>query len=519
MLGSAARRLVNQFRIVPGERAVVVTADDLGIDAACDLAEAGMEVAAVADLRDAGEDERLAMYGIEHLTGFAPVEARGRKEVTGLVVARGSERQTISADTVVMSGGTVAQWGLLVQAGGTVRYDRARRVYVPERVPDGLRVVGEAVGTERAVPAKAEGARGTQFVCYCEDVTTKDVHLSVSEGFASLELSKRYTTVTMGPCQGKMCHRNSGLLMARELGVDPDEERVGVTTARPPHNPTSFSLLAARGYEPEKRTAIHHWHAEHGAKMLWAGDWKRPYDYGGAEDETAAVHESLGLIDVSTLGKLIVRGPEAAAFLERIYPNRYGDMKLARVRYGIVCGDDGSILLRHRKLVPTNPERMIWAPGDAAGLRVVETPIGRLGGLICWENYMPLARFALYESGVEIYVASTADDGDSWQATLRHIALESRSFVIAPCHFQRASSYPDDFPLASLLEGRDILGRGGSAILGPDGSYLAGPLWDEPGILTATLDPARLDEERQRFDPAGHYHRPDVLTLTVTPNV
>ena len=225
-----------------------------------------------------------------------------------------------------------------------MRYDRARRVYVPERVPDGVRVAGEAVGTERAVPAQAECASGTQFVCYCEDVTTKDVHLSVSEGFASLELSKRYTTVTMGPCQGKMCHRNSGLLMARELGVDPDEERVGVTTARPPHNPTSFSLLAARGYEPEKRTAIHHWHAEHGAKMLWAGDWKRPYDYGGAEDETAAVHESLGLIDVSTLGKLIVRGPEAAAFLERIYPNRYGDMKLARVRYGIVCGDDGSIL-------------------------------------------------------------------------------------------------------------------------------------------------------------------------------
>ena len=107
------------------------------------------------------------------------------------------------------------------------------------------------------------------------------MHLSVSEGFASLELSKRYTTVTMGPCQGKMCHRNSGLLMARELGVDPDEERVGVTTARPPHNPTSFALLAARGYEPEKRTSTHHWHAEHGGQMLWAGDWKRPYDYGG----------------------------------------------------------------------------------------------------------------------------------------------------------------------------------------------------------------------------------------------
>jgi sarcosine oxidase subunit alpha len=217
-------------------------------------------------------------------------------------------------------------------------------VYVPDRVPAGVRVAGEPVGTAAEVPACADGGRGKQFVCYCEDVTTKDVNLSVKEGFASLELSKRYTTVTMGPCQGKMCHRNSGLVIARELGVDPDEQRVGITTARPPHNPTSFSLLAGRGYEPVKRTSVHHWHADRGGKMLWAGDWKRPYDYGAPDDETAAVHDSLGLIDVSTLGKLIVRGPDAAAFLERIYPNRYGDMKLARVRYGIVCGDDGSIL-------------------------------------------------------------------------------------------------------------------------------------------------------------------------------
>ena len=177
----------------------------------------------------------------------------------------------------------------------------------------------------------------------------------------------------------------------------------------------------------------------------------------------------------------------------------------------------GELALHHRKLVPTNHERLVWGPGDGRGLRAIETPIGRLGGLICWENYMPLARFSLYESGIEIYIASTADDGDSWQATLRHIALESRTFVIAPCHFQRASSYPDDFPLASLLEGRDILGRGGSAILGPDGSYLAGPLYDEEGILYAELDPELLLQSRQRFDPAGHYHRPDVLTLTVTP--
>jgi nitrilase len=178
---------------------------------------------------------------------------------------------------------------------------------------------------------------------------------------------------------------------------------------------------------------------------------------------------------------------------------------------------DGSLALRHRKLVPTNHERLVWGQGDGSGLRAIETEVGRLGGLICWENYMPLARFALYESGVEVYVASTADDSDLWQSTLIHLARESRAFVVAPSHFQRASSYPEDFPLGEELEGRDLIGRGGSAILAPDGSYLAGPLYDEEGILYAELDPVRLREERQRFDPAGHYHRPDVLGLRLSP--
>ncbi len=185
--------------------------------------------------------------------------------------------------------------------------------------------------------------------------------------------------------------------------------------------------------------------------------------------------------------------------------------------YNTLLGYDpeGALVLHHRKLVPTNHERLIWGPGDGRGLRAIETSVGRLGGLICWENYMPLARFSLYESGVEIYVASTADDSDEWQSTLVHIARESRAFVIAPCHFQLSAGYPDDFPLRHMLEGIDVIGRGGSAILGPDGSYLAGPLYGEEGILYAELDPARLHEERQRFDAAGHYHRPDVLGLTV----
>jgi len=178
---------------------------------------------------------------------------------------------------------------------------------------------------------------------------------------------------------------------------------------------------------------------------------------------------------------------------------------------------DGSLALTHRKLVPTNHERLVWGHGDGGGLRALETPLARIGGLVCWENYMPLARFSLYESGVEIYLAPTADDADEWQATLVHLARESRAFVVAPCHFQRASAYPSDFPLRELLDGHDLIGRGGSAILAPDGSYLAGPLYGEEGILYAELDPTRLREERQRFDPAGHYHRPDVLRLGVTP--
>ncbi len=176
----------------------------------------------------------------------------------------------------------------------------------------------------------------------------------------------------------------------------------------------------------------------------------------------------------------------------------------------LVFGPDGKLALQHRKLMPTNHERLVWGLGDGDGLEAVETDLGRVGGLICWENLMPLARFALYETGVEIYLAPTADDSEQWHDSIRHIARESRAFVLSCCVFQRASSYPDDVPLA---EGDELMGRGGSAILAPDGSYLAGPLWDEEGILYAELDPQRLYEERQRFDPAGHYHRPDVLRL------
>jgi nitrilase len=179
----------------------------------------------------------------------------------------------------------------------------------------------------------------------------------------------------------------------------------------------------------------------------------------------------------------------------------------------LVFSPSGALALHHRKLMPTNHERLVWGLGTKQGLGAIATDVGKIGGLICWENFMPLARFALYESGVEIYLAPTAEDSEDWHVSLRHIARESRSFVLSCCVFQRVSGYPDDVQIA---DGPELIGRGGSAILAPDGSYLAGPLWDQEGIVVAELDPQRLYEERQRFDPAGHYHRPDVFQFGLT---
>jgi sarcosine oxidase subunit alpha len=173
-------------------------------------------------------------------------------------------------------------------------------------------------------------------------VTTKDVRRAIVEGFDSIELAKRYTTVTMGPCQGRLCHLNSIRLYARATGLS--EAEIGTTTARPPWSPVTLGVLAGRPHEPAKRTSIHHRHEEAGATIMWTGAWKRPHSYGDPAREVRAVHESVGVIDVSTLGKLLVRGADAAAFLERLYPNRFGDLAVGRVRYAVLGTDGGRIM-------------------------------------------------------------------------------------------------------------------------------------------------------------------------------
>ena len=183
----------------------------------------------------------------------------------------------------------------------------------------------------------------------------------------------------------------------------------------------------------------------------------------------------------------------------------------------VLIGPDGEVLNHHRKLVPTNPERMVWGMGDASGLRVVETPAGRVGGLICWENYMPLARFALFAQGVEIYLAPTWDAGSGWVSTMRHIALEGRCWVLGNGTAMRGRDVPDTFPQRARLfpDLDEWFNPGDSVIVDPGGTVVAGPLHEQHGILFADCDPAAADAARRTLDVAGHYGRPDVFSLAV----
>jgi nitrilase len=182
----------------------------------------------------------------------------------------------------------------------------------------------------------------------------------------------------------------------------------------------------------------------------------------------------------------------------------------------VTIGPDGAILNRHRKLMPTNPERMVHGIGDGSGLRVVDTPSGRVGALICWENYMPLARYALYAQGVEIYVASTWDEGPTWGATLQHIAAEGRCWVIGSGSGIHTSDIPADFPFRDeIYPDQEWINGGDSTIVAPGGKIVAGPMHETKGILYADCDPSAAAAMRRTLDNAGHYSRPDVFEFRV----
>jgi sarcosine oxidase subunit alpha len=402
MLCSGAERLAALYGVRPGRAALVATTGDRGLESALALHEAGVAVEAVVDVRSSGAGEALAARldkaGIPLMRGSALVRALGRGRVRGAVVAEidaagrhvlGGERR-FDCDLIAVSGGSVPATSLLLQAGAKARWDEPSGAYLPEEAPPGIHAAGAVAGHGSSRLAAASGAvagaeaalalgfgekadrarladeraaldsageaavqaasapaasggrkRGKCFACLCEDVTTKDIGYAIDEGFESLELLKRYTTVTMGPCQGRMCQLPSIRQMSAHTGAAVEE--VGLTTARPPWSTVPMGVMAGRPFEPAKRSAVHGRHRELGGNILWAGDWRRPYDYGDPEAETMAVHDGAGLIDVSTLGKLIVRGPDAGAFLNLLYPNRFDNLKPGRIRYGVLGDDAGRI--------------------------------------------------------------------------------------------------------------------------------------------------------------------------------
>jgi nitrilase len=176
---------------------------------------------------------------------------------------------------------------------------------------------------------------------------------------------------------------------------------------------------------------------------------------------------------------------------------------------------DGAYLGKHRKLMPTASERLVWGFGDGSTLPVFDTPFGRLGAVICWENYMPLLRMTMYSKGIQIYCAPTADGRDTWISTMQHIALEGRCFVLSCNQFARRSDYPDDYTTPFGDDPDTILSRGGSCIINPIGEILAGPNFTEECILTADLDLADIARGKYDFDVVGHYARPDIFRLHV----
>lgn len=182
----------------------------------------------------------------------------------------------------------------------------------------------------------------------------------------------------------------------------------------------------------------------------------------------------------------------------------------------VVISNDGTLLNRHRKIMPTNPERMVWGFGDASGLQVVDTPVGRIGCLICWENYMPLARYALYAQDIDIYIAPTWDSGDTWIASMNHIAREGGCWVLSTATAMQGSDIPASFPERDrLFQDDEWINPGDAVVVKPFGGVVAGPLHNEKAVLYATIDIDAARDSRKALDVAGHYNRPDIFHLEI----
>ena len=400
MLASAAQRLIYRYAVKPMQSAVVLTANDDGYAAALDLRANGIRVDAVVDLRPAAPPSaaatKIVQSGIRIYVGFGINELRMKSGRVGAavvcpVLASGeldtTKLESIGCDGVLMSVGYAPAAALLYQAGAKMRFDDTVQQFVPDTLPSGVFAAGRVNGVyalesrlQDGVRAGNEAARylgfqtgdtvaiaraavspshpypifdhphAKNFVDFDEDLQLKDFVDAVQEGFDNIELLKRYTTVGMGPSQGKHSNMNAIRILAKLLNKSPGE--VGSTTARPFFHPVPMSHLAGRGFHPYRHTPLHSRHESAGAIFMQAGVWLRPEYYAATgksklqavREEASAVRKGVGIIDVGTLGKMEISGPDAAAFLERLYTGRFANMKTGMTRYALMLDESGVII-------------------------------------------------------------------------------------------------------------------------------------------------------------------------------
>jgi len=389
-LARGVERLIRLYGVQAGRRAVVLTDHDEGARMAEELAGLGFEIAAVVDPRPVSGTSRVGKDW-ETLFSNVVLEARGGPHLQGIRTAQiqvdGSLGQAtdISCDLLCVASSLTPANELLLQGG--MRFQLKDGRWAVEKLVPGLSAAGAAAGTFDLPAQVLEGQlRGLEaavalgytaknlekrkkdwaaylatpqaassssvfahpnpddrkrFICLCEDVTEEDLEQAVAEGFDGIETLKRYSTAGMGPCQGKVCNSSFREVCARATGRDLAD--VSAPTTRPPCAPVELGVLAAGSHQIVRRTPLHHWHEEAGAKWMDAGQWKRPESYGNPVEEVQAVRTSAGIIDVSTLGKIDVIGRDAGELLERVYVNHFADLLLGKARYGIMC-DEGGII-------------------------------------------------------------------------------------------------------------------------------------------------------------------------------
>ena len=400
VVGSAAQRLIKLYGVKPGNRAVVAAANADGYGVALDLHEAGVEVAAVVDLRPdpprCAFSDRCRDAGTRIIAGHAVAEAYGRDRVAGVTVSEivgegqcAPSGERIDCDLLCLSVGYAPAAALVCHTGLKLGYDGDTHMFrVNGGLPDGLAVSGAVAGAHALDAALAQGQRagwatakalgaeagpepaapndlgnrgvnhpwpifphpkGRDFIDFDEDLTVKDINNAIADGYREIELVKRFSTVGMGPSQGRHSALNTARLTAKATGRD--VAKVGTTTVRPPVLPEKFAVLAGRAFTPERLTPMHRRHKDLGATMMVAGSWWRPAFYGDPaspeetiRQEALAVRNGVGLIDVSTLGGLEVRGPDAAEFLNRLYTFAYKKQPVGRARYVLMTDRTGAIV-------------------------------------------------------------------------------------------------------------------------------------------------------------------------------